>query len=110
MSAKLEDNAGELQELRLGYQRLQEASRKILSKVDPNLNDDLLLRREKDPYIEPMHRIEVFTRDRIDTEAARWHILGKTGMMPAILTTGLILSQIKSFLLKRSRKSQTATT
>jgi hypothetical protein len=88
MSAKLEDNTGELQELRLGYQRLQEASRKILSKVDPNLNDDLLLRREKDPYIEPMYRIEVLTRDRIDTEATRWHILGKTGMMPAIYDHG----------------------
>ena len=71
MSAKLEENTGELQELRLQYQRLREAYRKILPKVDPNLIDDLLLRREKDPYTEPMYTIEVFTRDRIYTEAAK---------------------------------------
>jgi hypothetical protein len=88
MSAKLEENTGQLQELRLEYQRLQETYRKILPKVDPNLIDDLLLRREKDPYTEPMYTIEVFTRDRIDTEAARWYIFGKTGMMPAIYDHG----------------------
>ena len=88
MSAKLEENTGQLQELRLEYQRLQETYRKILPKVDPNLIDDLLLRREKDPYTEPKYTIEVFTRDRIDTEAARWYIFGKTGMMPAIYDHG----------------------
>jgi hypothetical protein len=88
MSAKLEENTGELQELRLDYQRLREAYRKILPKVDPNLIDYLLLRREKDPYTEPMYTIEVFTRDRIDTEAARWYIFGKTAMMPAIYDHG----------------------
>ena len=88
MSAKLEENTGQLQELRLEYQRLQEAYLKILPKVDPNLIDDLLLRRKKDPYTEPMYTIEVFTRDRIDTEAARWYIFGKTGMMPAIYDHG----------------------
>lgn len=88
MSAKLEDNASELQELRLQYQRLQETYQKILPKVDPNLIDDLLSRRQKDPYTEPMYTIEVFTRDKIDTEAARWYIFGKTGMMPAIYDHG----------------------
>ncbi|HEU4824359.1 MAG TPA: hypothetical protein VFS97_13110 [Nitrososphaeraceae archaeon] len=88
MSAKLEDNASELQELRLQYQKLQETYQKILPKVDPNLIDDLLSRRQKDPYTEPMYTIEVFTRDKIDTEAARWYIFGKTGMMPAIYDHG----------------------
>jgi hypothetical protein len=42
MSSELVEKASELQELRLQYQRLQEAYRKILPKVDPNLIDDLL--------------------------------------------------------------------
>jgi hypothetical protein len=40
MSSELVEKASELQELRLQYQRLQEAYRKILPKVDPNLIDD----------------------------------------------------------------------
>jgi hypothetical protein len=88
MSPKLVENASELQELRLEYQKLQETYRKILPKVDPNLIDDLLSRRQKDPYTEPMYTIEVFTRDGIDTEAARWYIFGKTDMMPAIYDHG----------------------
>ena len=48
MSPKLVENASELQELRLEYQKLQETYRKILPKVDPNLIDDLLSRRQKD--------------------------------------------------------------
>jgi hypothetical protein len=82
------ENASELQKLRLEYQRLQEAYRKILPKVDSNLIDDLLSRQQKDPHTEPMYTIEVFTRDGIDTEVARWYIFGKTGMMPAIYDHG----------------------
>jgi hypothetical protein len=81
-------NVSELQELRLQYQRLQEAYRRILPKVDPNLIDDLLSRQQKGPHTEPMYTIEVFTRDGIDTEVARWYIFGKTGMMPAIYDHG----------------------
>jgi hypothetical protein len=88
MSSEVVGNVSELQELRLQYQRLQEAYRRILPKVDPNLIEDLLSRQQEDPYTEPMYTIEVFTRDGIDTEVARWYIFGKTGMMPAIYDHG----------------------
>ena len=88
MSSKVTENVSELQELRLEYQRLQEAYRGILPKVDPNLIEDLLSRQQEDLYAEQMYTIEVFTREGIDTEAARWYIFGKTGMMPAIYDHG----------------------
>jgi hypothetical protein len=88
MSSELVENASKLQELCLQYQRLQEAYRKILPKVDPNLIDDLLSRQREAPYTEAMYTIEVFTRGGIDTEVARWYIFGKTGMMPAIYDHG----------------------
>jgi hypothetical protein len=88
MSSELVEKASELQELRLQYQRLQEAYRKILPKVDSNLIDNLLSRLREDPDTKPMYTIEVFTKDRIDSEAARWYIFGKTGMMPAIYDHG----------------------
>lgn len=86
----------ELHELRLQYQRLRETYRKILPKVDPQLIDDLLSREqqqhlqdeEEDPDNRPMYTIEVFTREGVDTEVARWYIFEKTGMMPAIYDHG----------------------
>jgi hypothetical protein len=88
MSSELVEKASELQELRLQYQRLQEAYRKILPKIDSNLIDDLLSRLHEDPDTKPMYTIEVFTKDGIDSEAARWYIFGKAGMMPAIYDHG----------------------
>lgn len=88
MSSELVKDSSRLQELRLEHQSLQKAYRSILPKVDPNLIDDLLSRSEKDPDTEPMYTIEVFTRDGIDTEAARWYIFSKTNMMPAIYDHG----------------------
>ena len=85
----------ELHELRLQYQSLRETYRKILPKVDPQLIDDLLSREqqqqqdeEEDPDNRPMYTIEVFTREGVDTEVARWYIFEKTGMMPAIYDHG----------------------
>jgi hypothetical protein len=88
MSSELVEKASELQELRLQYQRLQEAYRKILPKIDSNLIDDLLSHLHEDQDTKPMYTIEVFTKDGIDSEAARWYIFGKTGMMPAIYDHG----------------------
>ena len=88
MSSEVIENVSELERLRVEYKRLQEAYRRILPKVDPNLIEDLLSRQQKDPHTEPMYTIEVFTRDGIDTEVARWYIFGKTGMMPAIYDHG----------------------
>jgi len=88
MSSELVKDSSRLQELRLEHQSLQKAYRSILPKVDTNLIDDLLSRSEEDPDTELMYTIEVFTRDGIDTEAARWYIFDKTNMMPAIYDHG----------------------
>jgi hypothetical protein len=88
MSSELIENTSELRELRLQYQRLREAYRRILPKVEPDLIDDLLSRQQEDPDTRPMYTIEVFTRKGIDAEVARWYIFGKTGMMPAIYDNG----------------------
>jgi hypothetical protein len=84
MSSEVAENVSELEELRVQYKTLQEAYQRTLPKVDPDLINDLLSRRQEDPDTEPMYTIEVFTRDEINAEAARWYIFGKTGMMPAI--------------------------
>ena len=88
MSSEWMENTRELQELRLKYQSLQGAYRKTLPKVDPDLIDDLLSREQDDPDTRLMYTIEVFTREGIDTEVARWYISDKTGMMPAIYDHG----------------------
>jgi len=88
MSSELVKDSSKLHELRLEHQSLQKAYRSILPKVDTNLIDDLLSRSEEDPDTELMYTIEVFTRDGIDTEAARWYIFDKTNMMPAIYDHG----------------------
>jgi hypothetical protein len=65
MSSELVEKASELQELRLQYQRLQEAYRKILPKVDPNLIDDLLSRLHEDPDTNTRrsrHQTDVYNR------------------------------------------------
>ncbi|MFL6462288.1 MAG: hypothetical protein ACJ71J_15330 [Nitrososphaeraceae archaeon] len=88
MSSELMENTRELQELRLQCQSLQGAYRRTLPKVDPELIDDLLSREQEDPDTRLMYTIEVFTREGIDTEVARWYISDKTGMMPAIYDHG----------------------
>ena len=88
MSSELMENISDLQQLRLQYQSLRAAYRKILPKVDPELIDDLLLREKEDPGTRLMYTIEVFTREGIDTQVARWYIFDKTGMMPAIYDHG----------------------
>jgi len=87
-SELVEKKASEIEELRLQYQRLRKTYRNILPKVDPELIDDLLSREQEDPGTTEMYTIEVFTKEGIDSEAARWYIFDKTGMMPAIYDKG----------------------
>ncbi len=87
-SEVIEENVSELQQLRIQYERLRDDYQRTLPKVDRDLVDDLLSRLHEDPDTEPMYTVEVFTRNGIDTEAARWRIFDKTGMMPAIYDHG----------------------
>lgn len=88
MSTELVENVSELQQLRIQYKKLQEDYQRILPKVDPDLVEDLLSRQLENQYTELLYTVEVFTKDGIDTEVARWYIFGKTGHIPAIYDNG----------------------
>lgn len=74
-------------EVREQFTKLRETYQKILPKVDPALLNDVLEREAISKEAKP-YTIEVFTKEGIDTEAARAYILEKTGMAPAIFDNG----------------------
>jgi hypothetical protein len=77
----------ELDNVRNSFARLQEAYSKVFPKVDQHLLNDFLSREAKsDGPI--LYTIEVFTKEGIDSEAARGYIMSKTGMAPAIFDNG----------------------
>lgn len=80
-----------MQRLRVEREKLYGIYKIILPKVKPALIDDLLSREidyHTDGNDSPMYTIEVFTKQRIDTEQARMYILQKTGMTPSIYDHG----------------------
>jgi hypothetical protein len=75
-------------EIKDQFLELQKKYQKYLSKVDPELIDDLLLRLMENRMVAPMYMIEVFTKPGLDTEEVRSYIIVKTGMSPAIYDKG----------------------
>ncbi len=75
-------------EIKDQFLQLQKNYQKHLSKVDPELIDDLLLRQMENPRVTPMYMMEVFTKPGLNTEEVRRYIIGKTGMSPAIYDSG----------------------
>ncbi|HYT46142.1 MAG TPA: hypothetical protein VEP90_27685, partial [Methylomirabilota bacterium] len=70
----------ELSGLRIQKDKIEEAEayRQIFPKVDPFLVHDLYLRMQEDPTYKdfgPMYTVEVFTKEGIDPEASKRHIL-----------------------------------
>ena len=87
MSAKLEENTGELQELRLSTKDYGKPIEKSFQRLTLILLTTCFCAERR------IHTLNQCTRsrsspDRIDTEAARWYIFGKTAMMPAIYDHG----------------------
>jgi hypothetical protein len=81
----------ELQGLKLQKDKIEESYRQVFPKVDPFLVHDLYLRMQEDPrYREVglMYTVEVFTKEGLDPEVSRKHILKTTGMVPAIYDKG----------------------
>jgi hypothetical protein len=84
-------NLQELKALKIQKDKIEEAYRQIFPKVDPFLVHDLYLRIQEDPSykdVGPMYTVEVFTKEGIDSEASRRHILNTTGMAPSIYDEG----------------------
>ncbi|HZL21713.1 MAG TPA: hypothetical protein VFC05_00190 [Nitrososphaeraceae archaeon] len=96
VDSKLENSAEEsqqldvdkLHEIRLAFNGLQTLYDSYLSKIDPDLINDLLSRQQKDPDSAPFYMVEIFTEDGTDEDAKREFIIRKTGMAPAIYDKG----------------------
>jgi hypothetical protein len=78
-----------LNRMREQFSELKKTYSKVLPKVDPVLLNDLLGRETSSTAEKPFsYTIEVFTKDGIDTEAAKNYIYEKTGKMPSLLDNG----------------------
>ena len=89
--SEMSRDLSELSGLRIQKDKIEEAYRQIFPKVDPFLVHDLYLRMQEDPEykdVGPMYTVEVFTKEGIDPEASKRHILNTTGMTPAIYDKG----------------------
>jgi hypothetical protein len=80
----------EIKEIKRVYAGLQTLYHTYFPKSDPYLVHDLLRRLEKNPNVEPIYMVEVFTKPGIDPEAAKKYIFDKTGMVPAIFENGTL--------------------
>ena len=78
----------ELHEIRRVFHGLQTLCETHLPKVDPILIHDLLIREQENPKKALFYMIEVFTKEKTDSEAAKNYIFEKTGMMPAVYDHG----------------------
>ena len=78
----------ELHEIRKVFHGLQTLCETYLPKVDSRLIHDLLIREQENPRNTPFYMLEVFTKEKTDSEAAKNRIFEKTGMMPAVYDRG----------------------
>jgi hypothetical protein len=78
------DNHYEVSEIKNQFEKLQQRYKIHLPKVDPYLVYDLLLRQQKNPATMYMYNIEVFTKQRLDTNAAKEYVNKEAGMVPAV--------------------------
>ena len=61
----------------------------IIPKADPILIHDLLLRQQKNPKVEPIYVVEIYTKPKIDSEVMKNYLIEKTGgMIPAVYENG----------------------
>ncbi|MGC2427188.1 MAG: hypothetical protein WA421_09145, partial [Nitrososphaeraceae archaeon] len=82
------DNLNEVSEIKNQFEKLQRKYQTHLPKVDPYFVYDLLLRQQKNPTTMCMYNIEVFTRQELDTNAAKEYVYKNAGMVPAVYDKG----------------------
>ena len=78
----------EIKEIKRTYAGLETLYQTYFPKSEPNLIHDLLRRLKKNPNIQPIYMVEVFTKPNLDAEVAKQYIFEKTGMVPAIYDKG----------------------
>ncbi|MFL6476680.1 MAG: carboxypeptidase-like regulatory domain-containing protein, partial [Nitrososphaera sp.] len=67
---------------------MQKKYEEVVSKVDPKLINDLLLRQMENPGSAPVYMVETFLEPSRDIQKVRETILQETGMAPAIYDNG----------------------
>jgi hypothetical protein len=82
------DNLYEVSEIKNQFEKLQKKYQTHFPKVDPYLVYDLLLRQQKNPATMYMYNIEVFTKQGLDTNAAKEYVYKKAGMVPSVYDKG----------------------
>ncbi len=79
----------ELYEIKLQTRALGEAYQRVFPRTDPALVYDLISRTQQNPQnSSPVYTVEVFTKEGIDSEKSRDHILQTTGTVPSVYDNG----------------------
>ena len=78
----------QIQELRNVFHGLETLYSTYLSKVDPVLLNNLLLREENKSERSPFYMVEVFSKPGTNPEWCKQHIIETTGFVPAIYDKG----------------------
>ena len=74
-------------ELLKKFDELEDAMKTHLSKVDPPLVVDLILRQKREKK-DPIYTLEVFIKPNQNTDEIRNRIIKETGMVPAFYDAG----------------------
>src|SRR5919205_3242476 len=80
--------SSKIKEIKAVYKGLQTLYSTYIPKGDPSLIDDLLIREQQNPKVEPFYMVEVFTKPGTDSETKRNLIFEKTGVIPAVYDNG----------------------
>jgi len=80
--------SSKISEIKMVFNGLQTLYETYLSKADPTLVHDLLLREQENPNAAPFYMVEVFTKPGTNSQDKRELIFNKTGMIPAIYDNG----------------------
>jgi hypothetical protein len=80
----------EIKEIKRTYAGLETLYQTYFPKSEPYLIHDLLRRLKKNPNIQPIYMVEVFTKRGVNPEEAKKYIFEKTGMVPAIYENGTL--------------------
>jgi len=84
----------EIKEIKRTYTGLETLYQTYFPKSEPYLIHDLLRRLKKNPNIQPIYMVEVFTKPNVDPEAAKQYIFEKTVWFQQYMIMVLITSQI----------------
>src|SRR5215467_6128775 len=78
----------EIKEINRVYAGLETLYQPYFPKSEPYLIHDLLRRLKKNPNIQPIYMVEVFTKPNVDPEGGKQYIFEKMGIVPGIYDKG----------------------